>query len=168
MKDLDLDVANELESFLNIEQKRRVAIFDELWAVHNDVSHLSAKQLLCKDLKMINSVYIPGLPMLVEQYLQMPNILTSLNDFIIENNVTVLVLMGLEVRNTLQRDLALYSLNDCVLMRKIMENLLKLDTLSLKEIDLGLPGIRYFVQQNSKPSRKQILPIIKEVVLCDS
>lgn len=156
-------IGNALELFLNIDKKNRIAIFEELWEVHNDVSHLNAKQLLYKDLKKINSIFIPGLPMLVRQYLQMPDVLTSIKDFVIENNVSVLVLMGLEAKQTLQRDLALYSLSDCHTMNIIMEKLLRLEMLSLKEKELNVQGIKYFVQENSKPSRKQILPIIKEI-----
>lgn len=162
-KDLDLKVAEELETFLKIN-KDRLTIFDELWTVHNDVSHLSAKQLLSKDLKTINSVFIPGLPMLVRKYLQMPDVITTLKEYINDNKCSVLVLMGLEAKNCVQRDLAIYSLNNCNLKTKIKESLLSFKMLDLQEEDLNITGMSYFVQGNNKASRKQILPIIKAVL----
>lgn len=155
-------MAEELEKYLKVE-KDRLSHFEELWAVHNDISHLTPKQLLLRDLKIVNSVYIPGVPMVVEQYLKMPNILTILKDFILEKGCSVLVIMGLTVKDTVERDLAVMTVSDDALMERIVENLLRTEVLSLQEKNLGLPGVKYFFQQNIKLGRKRILPIIKEV-----
>lgn len=161
---LDFEMADKLEQYLDF-QGTRIKIFDGLWEAHNDVSQLTPKQLLSKDLKVVSSVCIPGLPMMVEKYLQIESVFEAMNEFIEERECTVLVLMGLEAKDVVTRDLAFYSTKkNCVLLGKLVENLTNMEILALNEIDLGYPQIKYFEQRNSQPSRKQILPVIKETV----
>lgn len=161
---LDFEVAEKLEQYLDV-QDNRLSLFNEIWDAHNDVSQLTTKQLLFKDLKVVNSVCIPGLPMMVEKYLQIEDAFQAMNEFIQEKQCSVLILMGLEAKESVTRDLALYSTQtDSVLLEKLIENLVNMEILALNEIDLGNPQIKYFKQTNSKPSRKQILPVIKTTV----
>lgn len=71
-KPLDIEMNKEIEQLLNLNETDRLEIFNDLVIARNDVSSLTALELLSKDLKVIVSsdkstaVAIPGFPILAE------------------------------------------------------------------------------------------------------
>ncbi|GJQ87085.1 hypothetical protein Trydic_g23938 [Trypoxylus dichotomus] len=55
VKDLDIEMSKKLEEFLQIQHPNHQTLFNKLWAEHNNVSHLTPKQLLMKDLKFVGN-----------------------------------------------------------------------------------------------------------------
>lgn len=164
-KELDFEIAAKLENYLNIKPDRENK-FEELWKAHNDVSNLSPKQLLYKDVKVLKDVVIPGLPMLVEKYLQYPYVHEALKSYCEEKSCSSLLLMGLEAGNgDVRRDIAFFT-NACRnnVLTMIIDALKDDKNLLLEEIEIGVPALRYFRQNNSKPSRKYIIPVVKDVI----
>lgn len=173
MKELDLVISNKLEQ--NYSLKANVTeIFDELWNAHNDISHLTSKQLLYKDLKVVNGIPMPGLPMLVETFFRLPNALQDLELFCLEHKSNTAVLIGLHVEQdadkTVLRDVAIYDDKDDENLSKIIiYNLLNAVRLKgyeffFLEIQLNIPNVTYFKQTNVKLTRKHILPLIKDAI----
>ncbi|XP_018327248.1 exopolyphosphatase PRUNE1 isoform X2 [Agrilus planipennis] len=169
VKELDLWVASYLEEKFKF-QKTRKALFDELWYAHNNVSHLTPKQLLYKDLKIVECVLVPGLPMLVQNYLKMNNAISELPRFCEQRKGQIVMLVGLQyAENKVKRDLAVYP-NDDALGKLILKCLNRaIDycgySLDLKEVSVNAPKVTCMKQENIKISRKQILPIIREAIL---
>lgn len=83
---LDIEIATRLEGTFEFTEGRQ-ALFDKLWEAHNDVSSFTPKQLLNKDLKVVGGVYVPGLPILVEEYLNMEGSLMAMEEYAMEHNV---------------------------------------------------------------------------------
>lgn len=166
VKDLDVEMIKNLERFLDIEQPNHQEAFDVLWSVHNDVSHLTPKQLLMKDLKIVDKILVPGLPMLVKDYLKLPDIIQVLQEFCESKNGTIVILMGLAAKDgRTERDLGFYSLNeDSQLLEFIVDNLKDNSLLQLIKECSNVEGVKYF-KQNYKPSRKQLLPLVKEILI---
>ncbi|KAK9718149.1 DHHA2 domain [Popillia japonica] len=165
VKDLDIEVSKKLEQFLQIPNPDHQGLFNKLWAEHNNVSHLTPRQLLIKDMKFVENVLIPGLPMLVKDFLNLPDILDCLKGLSNEKNATVIILMGLEAKDGLmERDLGFYSIEeDSDLLKHIIDNLKQNDALQLEEGASSIAAIKYF-KQNHKPSRKQLLPLVRDLL----
>ncbi|KAI4469415.1 bnip - related [Holotrichia oblita] len=70
VKPLDVEMSEKLEQFLQIPNPDHGGLFNKLWAEHNNVSHLTPRQLLIKDVKFVENVLIPGLPMLVKDFFE--------------------------------------------------------------------------------------------------
>lgn len=154
-----------MEQFLQIPNPDHQGLFNKLWAEHNNVSHLTPRQLLIKDMKFVENVLIPGLPMLVKDFLNLPDILDCLKGLSNEKNATVIILMGLEAKDGLmERDLGFYSIEeDSDLLKHIIDNLKQNDALQLEEGASSIAAIKYF-KQNHKPSRKQLLPLVRDLL----
>ncbi|XP_050300795.1 exopolyphosphatase PRUNE1 isoform X2 [Anthonomus grandis grandis] len=161
---LDIAVATKLEEKFNFEEDRQI-LFDKLWNVHNDVSHLTPKQLLLKDLKAVEGVFIPGLPMLAEKYLKLQGSFEALKEFAAERKVTCLLIVGLEASSSVQRDLAIYSNSPEDELRLILlkQLLVKKEEYALEEraTDYKEQIILLHIN-NIQASRKQLVPIVKE------
>ncbi|KFB46089.1 AGAP004314-PA-like protein [Anopheles sinensis] len=79
-KPLDHEIAEYIETWQNITKETRSAhresLFKSLVAARSDVSQLNAYQLLFKDLKTVAQnnriVTVPGFPMAVQEYLNLP------------------------------------------------------------------------------------------------
>ncbi|KAF5295475.1 hypothetical protein FQR65_LT10463 [Abscondita terminalis] len=161
---LDLDVSKELEKIIK-NKKDPKERYEELWALHNDVSHLTPKQLLSKDLKFIHGLPIPGLPMLVRDYLRLPNAANDIELFSNEVNHSTVVLMGLSVlNNEVHRDIGIFAASDKSLRDTIVTTLKGLEEFSLEEVNVTVGNVIYFKQNNITKSRKHLLPIIKSVL----
>lgn len=164
-KDLDVKITDELIKRFALQSNAK-QIYQELWTAHNDVSKLSPKQLLYKDLKITEGIPLCGLPMLVLNYLKLGT--EHLQGFTKELKTPVAILIGLETspNGGVKRDIAIYdSKHNPELAQKIISELKANRELDLNEIIMELSNITYFTQNNVKLSRKFIAPIIKSTVL---
>ncbi|KAF7281141.1 exopolyphosphatase prune [Rhynchophorus ferrugineus] len=165
-KPLDIDIGLELEKTYNFSAEKRQEVFDKLWAAHNDISNLTPKQLLYKDLKLIDGIYIPGLPTLVEDYLKLDGSLQAIRDFADNHNVTCLILIGLDASITVKRDLAIYSKNSDDKLKKILLGTLQNNWEEFKFEKRPSDDEIYLLHvHNIKLSRKQLVPLVKDAWL---
>ncbi|CAH1170212.1 unnamed protein product [Phaedon cochleariae] len=169
-KELDIKIAEKLEHEYNFEEGRKV-IYDKLWKAHNDVSNLTPQQMLRKDLKIIETIPVPGLPMLVETFLKIHHSYDAIRLLAEEHNVSLLVLIGLDASNDVRRDVAVYYKKDGEQMKDLLINKLydkeslRGYNFSFSEVDTDYNDIVCLRQGNTKLSRKQIVPLIKDTVL---
>lgn len=139
-----------------------------MWTEHTDVSHLTSKQLLSRDLKVVENIAVPGLPMLVANFLKLEGSVEAITSFVLEQKFDAAILIGLEAKESVQRDVAVYYNNQNKELLKYLLEELKTGkfagnmTLGLKEVDVEINNIVYFVQTNIKATRKQIMPLIIE------
>lgn len=167
-KPLDIEIGTKLEQKFNFTEDRQL-LFDRLWAAHNDVSHLTAKQLLYKDLKVVEGVFIPGLPMLVEEFLNKADAYEAVVNFACEHKVTCILLVGLNVSSgTVQRDIAIFSeTNDnelrTTLLRIFNENKEYDFEFEKRATEFG-ENIELLHIRNTKLSRKQMVPLVKKAL----
>lgn len=165
--DLDLRMAAEMEA-RGVDPGGREKLFEELLAARCDVSHLAPSQLLVKDMKMASGIPMPGLPILVEEFVTCPNVAEALKEFCIANETDVTVVMGMCVDGDLtRRDIAVFHLSQPAVAHEVTEQL-KCSTdpaLRLEAVELVPPhqisGLQLFRQLNIKASRKQVLPIVR-------
>lgn len=164
VKELDKEMIKKLEDYLELKEQNHTELFNTLWAAHVDVSNLTPKQLLNKDLKVVNKVFIPGVPMLVKDFLRLSNASADVEEFYREKNAEALIIMGLEAKDGIvERDLGFYSIEHENQLNVIIQSLKTSELLQLSEEDSPVPEIRYF-KQAYKPSRKQLLPLVKDIL----
>jgi inorganic pyrophosphatase/exopolyphosphatase len=165
--DLDLRMAAEMEA-RGVDPGGREKLFEELLAARCDVSHLTPSQLLVKDMKIASGIPVPGLPILVEDFVTCPSAADTLKEFCVANETDVTVVMGMWVDGDLtRRDVAVFHLSQTAVAHKVAEQL-KCSTdpaLQLEAVELApphrIPGLQLFRQLNTKASRKQVLPIVR-------
>lgn len=175
--EMDSEVAAKIEDFLGITNRveQRETLFLELIKAREDVSSLTAMQLLYKDLKLVSNsvgsiiVGIPGYPISVQEFLKRTNAKQSIETFAKENNCSVILLIGMKISNKsmVSRDIGLVNINNDGLFEEILDKIKSHDNpnLHLREIEnLNFRGGRFFQQENIKPTRKQILPIVKDIL----
>lgn len=162
---LDIEVAKKLEALHGFDEEHQ-ELYDRLWGAHVDVSHLTPSQLLQKDLKLVEGVYIPGLPMLVEEFLALQGSLESLAAFARLKQMRVLLLVGLNASGgRVQRDVAVYSnppkepLAEA-LIRTLLDK--KADFLIEEKLPKFGENILLLRLHNVQVSRKQLVPLVKE------
>ncbi|KAG4076146.1 hypothetical protein HA402_011492 [Bradysia odoriphaga] len=172
-KPLDQSICDKIEELLDIDAEKRNHLFNELVEARADVSSLDSLQILSKDLKIISSfdgrrvIAIPGYPISVLEYTNMLNAKENLLKFSDIHQCDVIVLMGMKVVDgQVSRDLGIVNFKDHHLFDKIVERLIdETSTLSLvadERVDF-LDG-KFYAQKNVKASRKQILPMVKNVL----
>ncbi|KOC61458.1 Discoidin domain-containing receptor 2, partial [Habropoda laboriosa] len=113
-KNEDFQIVSKLESiaFPQVADKgaRTAELFHEIIEAKSDISKLTTDDLLIKDLKITAGVPIVGLPILVENFVRLPDSLKALWNFAKSRKAKVVVLMGLEVNSgKLSRDIAVSS-----------------------------------------------------------
>ncbi|XP_057652242.1 exopolyphosphatase PRUNE1-like [Diorhabda carinulata] len=168
-KELDFKIAEYLETNYNFPD-RRENLYKKIWKAHNDVSHLTPKQILTKDCKVVKKVPVPGLPMLAEDFLNLDGAYEAIRLFAIDNNVPLLVIMGIDTTEVVRRDIAIFFTTDGEkLMDKLLEMLCNCQQVKgydfqFKEINTEFEDIKCFRQENVTLSRKQIIPIILDAV----
>lgn len=168
-KELDLIIAKKLEDKFCFDEDRKV-VFDKLWTAHNDVSHLSPKQILSKDLKIVESIPVPGLPMLTENFLKLKDAYDAVTDMATEYRTSLLVLIGLEAKDGVKRDVGIFwkdggeKLKDTLLATFENSENLKGYNFCFEEVSSGYDNIICLRQNNIKLSRKQIIPLIKDIL----
>lgn len=172
-KPLDKMICDKLETVLNIDEAKRVLLFNELVAARADVSSLDSLQILSKDLKIISNfngkrvIAIPGYPISVREYTNMLNAKENLLKFAEINQCDVVVLMGMKVVDGIvSRDLGVVNIKDHRLFDKIIERLENENSSLALVPQEGLDFLdgKFYTQNNVKASRKQILPMVKKLL----
>lgn len=169
MKELDLNIVEKLEGLFKFD-KDRDSTFAEVRQAHIDVSHLTVRQLLLRDLKIVCDIPVPGLPMLVEDFLKIDGAYDEVTKFSREYSGGVVVLIGLDTRGEVKRDIAILWMQDCRLKEVLIEKLKKAQ--ELKGYDFEFTPVKTcfnnvicLKQGNVKLSRKQIIPFVKETIV---
>ncbi|GLV45681.1 prune [Carabus blaptoides fortunei] len=163
-KSLDQEMVASLEKCVKIEYTRS-SICSELISARGDVSTLTPFQILHRDLKIINGMPFPGVPMLFAEFLDLSGAKESLSEFCQSKKCKVIVPMGLIARGgRVLRDVGVFSIADCDLKSAIIECLKAKEELQLSKVDTSIPGLKLFSQGNVQASRKQIVPILSEVI----
>ncbi|EAA09205.5 AGAP004314-PA [Anopheles gambiae str. PEST] len=174
-KPLDYDMAERIESQLQItEQVRslhREQLFKSLVDARSDVSELNAYQLLLKDLKIISqndrTVAVPGFPMAVQEYIKLPEWREHLNRFATSTESNVVILLGMKVHpdGSVRRDVGVIPIDGTPLAEKIIAALHASQEMNfeLEEIPCSENGT-FYQQHNLRASRKQLIPIVKNVL----
>ncbi|XP_037936168.1 exopolyphosphatase PRUNE1 [Teleopsis dalmanni] len=154
----------------------RSDIFDMLRTARADISHLTASQLLRKDLKIITNsneslkIAMPGFPLQVQDFILKPQAAESLREFAMENNCAIVLLIGMFVREddgTVKRDIGIININSPKLCAKIENELLnsKDPSLDLQHVNsCCFLGGQFYLQNNIKATRKHIIPIVKNAL----
>lgn len=172
-RQLDLDMAERIEQVLNIENPlmHRSQLLQELVEARSDVSTLDSMQILYKDLKLIKNksgtkhIAFPGFPLLVTDYIQMPNAESNLKEFASEHNLDVVILMGLKIIDgQVYRDLGVFNFKNEHLTQLIIDQLLSNNLQLERWQDIHFLNGQLYQQQNLKASRKQILPLTKIIL----
>lgn len=83
---LDIQVAKQLQDNFGFTSDYQT-LFDQLWTEHNNVSQLTPYQLLHKDLKVVEEIFMPGLPTLVEEYLNLKGSFEAVEQFAQDHKV---------------------------------------------------------------------------------
>lgn len=153
-----------LEKKISVDRNR---LFQDLIYAKTQVAGLTEAQILSKDLKIIGGIPVCGLPMLVQDFINRPNIEDLLLNFLRSKNYSpVMMMMGVKItEDVVDKDLAVVS-TQASLSEKVIQALIQFDnpSLGLKEIkDHKLKYVRLFSQSNVRMSRKQISPIIQKV-----
>lgn len=132
---LDHEITDFIENYLNIENplEHRKKLFEELVKARADVNSLNSFQILSKDLKIISNkegslrVAIPGYPILVKNYIKLPDAEENLKVFADTNNLDVVCLMGMKcVESSCKRDLGIINIKNEELAMKVIFSLLLL------------------------------------------
>ncbi|ETN63451.1 PRUNE protein [Anopheles darlingi] len=177
-KQLDHEVAEFIEKNVkNIGPQDtfayRESLFKSLVAARSDISQLNAYQLLFKDLKILNQngriVSLPGFPMAVQEYLKLSECSQHVNQFACSTQSNVVLLLGMKVLpdGSVRRDIGIIPIDDKPLAEKIISALLEDNATSfgLERIETDFAnGAAFFQQHNLKASRKQLIPIVKNVL----
>uniref|UniRef100_A0A182JNP7 DHHA2 domain-containing protein n=1 Tax=Anopheles christyi TaxID=43041 RepID=A0A182JNP7_9DIPT len=175
-KPLDHELAAKIESHLQITEhdssRHRSELFKSLVAARSDVSELNAYQLLLKDLKIISqnsrTVAIPGFPMAVQDYIKLPEQNEHLKRFTASTGSNVVILLGMKVLpdGTVRRDVGIVPIDDKPLAEQIITALHACQEMNfeLEEIPCWEVKGTFYQQQNLKASRKQLIPIVKNVL----
>ncbi|XP_021921029.1 exopolyphosphatase PRUNE1 isoform X2 [Zootermopsis nevadensis] len=164
---LDLKMASELE-IRGVDSTKRERLFEELLAARSDVSSLTPSQLLVKDMKFASSIPVPGLPMLVQEFVTRPDVSEALKEFCAGKETDIAVVMGLRIDGDLiQRDIAVFhstkpevALELVTCLRTSTDPALQLEPVEVAT-QHQVPGLQLFRQLNVKASRKQVLPIVR-------
>lgn len=169
---LDQTICGKLETELDIDEEKRIRLFNELVEARSDVSTLDSLQILSKDMKKVSNfdgtrvVAIPGYPISVRDYTNMLNAKENLLKFAEIHQCDVIVLMGMKVVDGIvSRDVGVVNIKDHLLFDKIIERLTNENSLlCLMEERIDFLDGKFFAQSNVKASRKQILPMVKNVL----
>ncbi|XP_065161970.1 exopolyphosphatase PRUNE1 [Atheta coriaria] len=163
VKPMDLQVAEVLEKKLSIDPVvNRLQRFEDINDAHRNISMLTTEQLLYKDLKIVGKIYVPGLPMLAQRFIQRTDITEALAKFSRDNSAEVIIIMGLEVDDGhVCRDLALYTKmqEEAVTIESMLVTRFEVNKIPDKSTD----DIKYYTQNNPKLSRKQLIPLLKSL-----
>ncbi|XP_018576374.1 exopolyphosphatase PRUNE1 [Anoplophora glabripennis] len=169
-KELDVSIAKKLEDKFCFKEGRGI-IYNKLWAAHNDVSHLSPRQILLKDLKIVENIPVPGLPMLVQNFFKITDAYNAVENMADEYEVSLVILIGLDASEEVKRDVAIFWRDDGIELKNMLlttltnSEELKGYNFCFQEINTGCTNVVCLRQNNVKLSRKQIIPLIKYALL---
>lgn len=173
VRQLDKTVSEFIEKVLKIEDipSTRKKVYDDLVYARADISSLDSLQLLSKDLKIISSedgrlrVAIPGVP--VFHYILMENAEENVKKFAADENLDVVVLMGMiPVGGSIERFIGVVNIKNEKLFNDVINamNSMNSPKLQLMEKEANFMNGKFFQQMNIKASRKQILPVLKDLL----
>ncbi|XP_076171484.1 exopolyphosphatase PRUNE1-like isoform X2 [Ptiloglossa arizonensis] len=167
----DVEIVEALERIEHLDLDRNET-FNEIVKAKSDISALTADDLLIRDLKITAGVPIVGLPILVENFLKLPEVYETLGAFAESRNTRIVVLLGMDLTPQKEtRDVVIFSLPGDHLKEKIVEALTSftqpcLDlTLMRDEKVNGKYSLLLYKHGNLSITRKQMLPIIRDTVL---
>lgn len=175
VRELDIEMADFIERILNTENpaEARKKLYDELVAARADISALDSLQLLSKDLKIISNatssirVAIPGVGYVFD-YVELPNAEENVRIFAERENIDIIMLMGMRPSgNSVERMLGVINIKNEALYTEILNTIKTMTNPELKlqhKADINFMGGEFFQQGNVKASRKQILPVIKDLL----
>ncbi|GAU94621.1 hypothetical protein RvY_06359 [Ramazzottius varieornatus] len=167
----DVDMADKLEAKLGKSglKASRADILAQLNDAKSDVGSLSTAQLLRKDVKMLSSaagtVMVSSLPILVKDYFNDEKRQQELRQL-----TQLAVVLGVSIKSkNISRDLLVYAA-DANLLSKVSGGLLRSTNppLSLATSEAAFrpsnENFRYYSQTNVAASRKQILPLLADIL----
>ncbi|CAH2083733.1 unnamed protein product [Euphydryas editha] len=160
---LDREIIDYLESILkfeNCEQTRQIKL-EKLLKARSDVTSLTSSQLLRKDLKILEDVFVPSFPILVKEFLQKPKALEAVSEALNTKNCTIAVLLGMDLNEGLKRDVAVLS-PFCPERGEKLAKFLQDWSQPYLELVPEAQDCVYFKQNNLSASRKQYMPALKE------
>ncbi|KAM3956070.1 exopolyphosphatase prune [Aphomia sociella] len=140
----------------------RKSKLERLTKARSDVSELNAAQLLKKDVKIVGDVLVPTFPILVQEFLQRPDAVEALSAALTARGCNMAVLIGIELKSRMKRDMAVYSA-DTTRATRLSKHL---QDWKRPSFDLTQPTTdercMYFNQSNLSATRKQYIPAIYE------
>ncbi|XP_044270023.1 exopolyphosphatase PRUNE1 [Tribolium madens] len=160
----DLKAAQYLENILKPTQARK-ELFNVLWKIHNDTSTLSTQDLLYRDLKVVKGIPIPGLPILVEEYLNRGDADGAIAAFASDFKTSNVVLIGIDASEDVKRDIAIFSTDSIFKKTLIIILSDSKHELQLTEIPVKNKNVVCFRQGNIKLTRKFILPLVNDAAV---
>ncbi|CAG9577434.1 unnamed protein product [Danaus chrysippus] len=160
----DEDAVTYLERLMRIDDyhKERCSKLLSLLSARSDVSSLSSSQLLRKDLKILGDVLVPSFPILVKEFLQRPDSISSVVEALKTNQCTVAVLLGMDLKNELQRDGAVIGLTRDKTTQ--LFQYLSSFSPSLGLVSGSMSDGVYFTQSNLAATRKQYMTILANYI----
>lgn len=174
VRELDFEMTEIIESALSIEdiESTRQDIFKSLVDARSDVSSLNSFQILSKDLKIVSNknstvkVAMPGLD--VFEYPVMNDAAENIKLFAEQENIDVVMFMGMKpVNNTVERHLAVIDIKNKNLFDDIIKTIESMKNPDLELVlndDIKFLDGKFYNQKNVKASRKQILPVIRDLL----
>lgn len=164
----DREIAKKLEIFLDGVSKEEV--FEVLHSAKFDPSFLTAEDILRKDLKIIShnniKVGISAIPCLLSIFNNKFDLEISIPKFCTDNGYVALVIMTLNIEKKtkhITREIAVYSPNSDLQMQ-ICKALELESNLQLRNLNLNIPNLIGYHQENITLSRKFVLPFIQDIV----
>ncbi|KAK0087402.1 hypothetical protein PV326_005210 [Microctonus aethiopoides] len=127
---LDFEVTQRLELISGIEStaENRNDVYSKILRAKTDISSLSPINLLEKDLKFVNGIPIPGLPILAQEFLNLNGALEAVNSFTRARECRFTVLLGMDLKgDVMKRDCAVFSFLPNDLENKYIERELVLE-----------------------------------------
>lgn len=166
---LDIEIAKKLQRKFDLPEDQQ-KLFDYLWKVHINVENLTSAQILLRDLKIVDGIPLPVLPILVDTFLKRPDFLTALTEFALKRRADIVILIGLEAGDVVKRDVGVFfkDKND-VLLNLVLGELKNGrfgdgETLQLEEVKVDVENLVYYQQKNVNATRKKFIPLVKSAV----
>lgn len=174
VRELDFEMTDIIERVLKIEDiaGTRQGIFTALVDARADVSSLNSLQILSKDLKIVSNknstvkVAMSGLH--VFEYPNMIDAAENIKIFAQQESVDVVMFMGMKpINDSVERHLAVIDIKNQILYDDIIKTVESMKNpdlkLALNKHIKFLDG-KFYNQGNLKASRKQILPVIRNLL----
>ncbi|XP_078042522.1 exopolyphosphatase PRUNE1-like [Augochlora pura] len=184
----DIQILEQLECIAHSIRDRDTEYHDLIEA-KNDVSELTVDDLLIRDVKVVAGVPVVGFPILVQKFIEFHKVFDAIYNFAKARKSRIVFLLGMQVEsNKISRDIAIFSLSpsedsktysyaspaeryfhaDFEELRMIMflsddPDLELYDGNTLFDID-GKYEMLYFKQGNLSISRKQIIPLVQNMM----
>ncbi|XP_075231394.1 exopolyphosphatase prune [Lycorma delicatula] len=168
--DLDREIVNQCKILGKIDISED-DLFNQLKESKNDVSQLSAPQLLIKDMKTVYNIPISTLTTLAQDFLQKVEAHESIKSHCKEFNASVCIILGVDWHEDVHyRDVYVYYEDDstdneapCEAQQKadfIVQHLIDYSLLDLELIKTIYSGY-LFKQKDTTWTRKHVIPVVE-------